>query len=405
MDNKKRYTDATEQLTSLSTGSFLEMGFQSELEQRYQEVQREWYCDAIRISSLLAVLLLATSYVVEWSTGIRLGTETLIVRGLAIAMLLGTYLYARKSQRMTWKYWVVAVNTIVVSGTLLLIAQEISQPVKMMYYCNVFFVEVVVFTFVRLPLNFTNTLGLVLLLMVGAAVYLDSMSLQVSSHILFFMFSGTLISVMVSIKTEKMSRESFLKSQLIDHEKSQLRALNDRINEEASLDRVTRLCNRIAFEDKLLSYWSLSTQKSSWFILVAVHVEHFAYFNEQRGTECGDDLLREIARKVKVVLLDKDDLACRISGGRFVIMLTGTERVANSQLEKLRENLSQLTVLDRFPTTRENVYLSWGRVTLEPDTDRDPRGLLDRMFRHLVPLDKNALSCRGHDQQSQVGGL
>ena len=88
-----------------------------------------------------------------------------------------------------------------------------------------------------------------------------------------------------------------------------------------------------------------------------------------------------------------------------MVMLTGTERVANSQLEKLRENLSQLTVLDRFPTTRENVYLSWGRVTLEPDTDRDPRGLLDRMFRHLVPLDKNALCCRGSDQQAQAGSM
>jgi len=405
VDNNKRYTDATEQLTSLKSGSFLEMGFPRELEQRYQEVQKDWYCDAIRISSLLAVLLLATSYVVEWSTGIHLGVGTLIVRGLAIALLLGTYLYARKSRRLTWKYWVVAVNTVMVSGTLLLIAQEISQPIKMMYYCNVFFVEVVVFTFVRLPLNFTNTLGLLLLLMVGGAVYLDTMSLEESAHILFFMLSGTLISVLVSIKTEKLSRESFLKSELIEYEKSQLRALNDRINVEASLDRVTRLCNRMAFEDRLLSYWSLSTQNAQWFIMVAIHVERFAYFNEQRGTECGDDLLREVARKIRVLLLDKHDAACRISGGRFVIMLTGTEQMVNKQLESMRENLSQLTVLDRFPTTRENVYLSWGRVTIEPDSDRDPRGLLDRMFRHLVPLDNNALSCEARNQQNRAGGF
>ena len=52
VDNNKRYTDATEELTCLRTGSFLEMGFVGELEQRYQEGQKEWYCDAIRISSL-----------------------------------------------------------------------------------------------------------------------------------------------------------------------------------------------------------------------------------------------------------------------------------------------------------------------------------------------------------------
>ena len=405
MDNNKRYTDATEELTCLRTGSFLEMGFVGELEQRYQEGQKSWYCDAIRISSLLAALLLSISYVVEWSTGLYLSPLTLTIRGLVIAALMGTYLYARRSKRLTWKYWVVAANTLMVSGTLLLIAQEISQPIKLMYYCNVFLVEVVVFTFIRLPLNFTNTLGLVLLLMVGTAVYLDTMSLEISAHVIFFMFSSTVVSVMVSIKTEKMSRESFLKSQLIEHEKNQLRSLNDRINTDASLDRVTRLYNRMTFEDKLLTRWSLCSQEGSWLVLVAIHVEHFAFFNEQRGTEMGDDLLREIARKIRVVLIDKEDAACRISGGRFVVMLTGSESVVDGQLEKLRENLSHLTVMERAAVVQDTTYLSWGRVLLEPDSDRDPRGLLDRMFRHLVALERNALCCRQMGQQQNAGGM
>ncbi|MEE2731635.1 MAG: GGDEF domain-containing protein [Pseudomonadota bacterium] len=404
MDNNKRYTDATEELTCLRTGSFLEMGFMSELEQRYQEGQKDWYCDAIRISSLLAALLLSFSYVVEWSTGLHLSPLTLTIRGLVIATLMGTYLYARRSKRLTWKYWVVAVNTLLVSGTLLLIAQEVSQPIKLMYYCNVFLVEVVVFTFIRLPLNFTNTLGLVLLLMVGAAVYLDTMSLEISSHVLFFMFSSTVVSVMVSIKTERMSRESFLKSQLIEHEKNQLRALNDRVNADASLDRVTRLMNRVSFEDKLLTHWSLCSQTGKWLVLVAVHIEHFAYLNEQRGAETGDDLLREIARKIRAVLVGKEDNASRISGGRFVVLLTGDEALVNSQLERLRESLSHLTVLERAAVVQDALYLSWGRVLLEPDSDRDPRGLLDRMFRHLVPLEKNALCCRQENTRHNIGG-
>lgn len=404
MDNNKRYSEATEQLASLRSGSFLEMGFSRELEQRYQDVQTDWYRDAIRISSLLAALLLSASYVVEWSTNIQLSFMTLAVRAISIVGLLGTYLYARKSKRMTWKYWVVTCNTLIISGTLLIMAQEISQPIKMMYYCNVFFVEIVVFTFVRLPLNFTNTLGLVLLLMVGAAVYLDTMDLQVSAHVLFFMLSGTLIAVMVAIKSERISRESYLKSELIEFEKNQLRDLNDRINEEARLDRVTRLLTRVAFEDKLLSTWSLFSHNQQWLVLVALHIEHFAYFNEQRGTECGDDLLREVSRKVKSVLMDRDDVACRVSGGRFVIMFTGSEQVVNRQLENLRQKLGHLTILERYPATREVVYLSWGRVMLEPGSDRDPRGLIDRMFMHLVALENHALCCREHES-ANLGSL
>ena len=404
VENNKRYADATQELTCLRTGSFLDMGFAGDLEQQYREGQKEWYRDAIRISSLLAALLLSASYVVEWLTGLHPSPVTLSIRGVVVAALLGTYFYAGRSKRLTWKYWVVAANTIMVSATLLLIAQEISQPIKLMYYCNVFLVEIVVFTFIRLPLNFTNTLGLVLLLMVGGAVYLDNMNYEISAHIVFFMFSSTVVSVMVSIKTEKMSRESFLKSQLLEHEKNQLRVLNERINEDASQDRVTRLLNRVAFEDKLLTHWSFCSQNEKWLVMVAIHIEHFAFFNEQRGTELGDDLLREVARKIRVVLIDKEDAASRISGGRFVVMLTGSEAVVNGQLERLRENLSSLTVLQRAAVVPDTIYLSWGRVLLEPDSDRDPRGLLDRMFRHLVALERHALCCRQEAGQQSLGG-
>jgi len=394
VDNKKRYSDATEQLSTLRNGSFLEMGFPPELEQSYQEGQTVWYRDAIRISCLLAVVLLVLSYVVEWSTHIQLTLEPLLARAASILLLLGTFIYAHKSRRMRWKYWVVAVNTLLLVGTLLVIAQQVPQPVKMMYYCNVFFVEVVVFAFIRLPLNFTNTLGLVLLLMVGAAVYVDGMGQDIAAHIMFFMFSGTLISVLVAIKSERMSRKSYIKSELLEHEKRQLRALNDRVNAESGLDRVTRLMNRGAFEDKLMSSWSLSSQEGGVLMLVAIHIEYFAYFNEQRGMECGDDLLREMARKIRVALLDRGDVACRISGGRFVVLLNGSEQLVNQQLETLRDNLSSLVVLERSQVTRDAVYLSWGRVILGPDTDRDPRGLLDRMFKHLVRLDRTPLRCR-----------
>lgn len=402
VDNNKRYAEVTEHMAALRTKSFWEMLFSPELEQRYQQVQNDWYRESIRISSLMAILLLSTSYIVEWGTDIYLVWYTLVIRAIAIVALLATYWYARRSQHLTWKFWFVAFNTLLIASTLLLMAQETTQPIKLMYYCNVFFVEVVVFTFIRLPLNFTNTLGLVLLLMVASALYLDSMTLQVSAHVMFFMLSGTLISVMVSIKTEKMSRESFLKSEMIQYEKSQLRDLNDRINEEVSLDRVTRLMNRVAFEDKLLSTWSLATQNDRLLMMVAIHVEYFSYFNEQRGAECGDDLLREISRKIRSVLMDANDLGCRISGGRFVLLLSGTENVMNSQLESLREKLLHLSALERAPAMKDKVYLSWGRVNLDPEVDRDPRGTIDRMFRHLSAMENHALSCHARNKGQQA---
>lgn len=392
MDNNKRYTEATQQLARLRSGSVLEMGFSRDLESHYQSLQTNWYRDAIGISSLLAILLLASSYLVELGTAIGLSATTLLLRGLSIVLLLSTYIYTRYSRRMTWKYWVVAVNTLVLVSTLLLMAQETAQPIKMMHYCHVILVEVTVFTFIRLPLNFTNTLGVVLMLLLGTALYLDNITLEAAIHLLFFMLGGTLVSVLVAIKTERMARENFLRAELLQLEKMQLRDLNDRINLESSLDRVTRLHNRSAFEDKLLGIWSLASQQDENLTLVAINIEHFAYFNEQRGVECGDDLLREIARKIRTVLLERHDLACRLSGGRFVLLFSGDEPRINRQLEQLRARLGQLTVLQRYAPEAGSVHLSWGRATLDPESDRDPCSMLDRIFRHLVAMESHTMT-------------
>nr|WP_255473925.1 GGDEF domain-containing protein [Ketobacter sp. MCCC 1A13808] len=189
-----------------------------------------------------------------------------------------------------------------------------------------------------------------------------------------------------------MSRESFLKSELIEFEKRHLRDLNERLQEQITLDRVTHLYNRMAFDDKLLSMWSLCSQNDQRLVLVAIHIERFGYFNEKRGAESGDDLLREMSRKIRSVLQDSNDAAARISGGRFVVLLTGAEKEVNEQLEALRGQLLNLSTLQRCTVLEGKVYLSWGRVNLEVDIDRDPRGVIDRMFNHLGPIEDLVLS-------------
>lgn len=387
MDNKQ-YSEVLEHLTTLRKGSLWDLSFSSSLEQQYQHGQNDWYRDSIRVSSLLAVVLLLSGHLIEWGTGVQVSPIAMLVRALAMIGLLLTYLYIRRSKRLTWKYWWVCANTLLITGALLVLAHDLIQPFKMIYYSDVFFVEVVVFAFIRLPFNFTNTLGLLLLLMVATGLYLDNMSLQLSIHVFFFLIAGSLIAMMISIKTEKMSRENFLKTLMISYEKNHLRALNDKLNEQLSLDRITHLFNRIAFEDRLLSSWSIGGSKNHH-MLVAIQVENFAHFNENYGEEVGDDLLREVARKIRNVLVDEQDFAARISGGRFILLLSGAMNSQEYYLEKLRSKLLNLTTLQRETEQGGGIYLSWGRVLMDADFDRDPRGIIDRMYGHLQAIEKN----------------
>ncbi len=391
MDNKN-HTDVLDNLSTLRSGSIWSLEFSPALEKNYQFSQNEWYRDAIQVSVVLAILLMVLGFCLELGTGVTVGTKATIARGIAMASLLGAYLYMKRSLRLTWKFWVVSLNTMLVAVTLLLLAHDATnQTLKIVYYCYIFFLEVVVFAFVRLPLNFTTTLGLVLLLMVGGALYFDSIAVQLAAHIVFFLLGGTLLAVMVSVKTEKVSRSSFLKAQLILHQKEQLRVLNDQLTEQSRLDRVTRLLNRVAFEDQLMSQWTLAHQSKQNLALVAIHIEQFTYFNERYGTDMGDDFLREISRKIRSLLVDKEHIASRISGSRFVILLANPAAASSSDLlEKLRGKLLSLSTLKKCQND-ESVYLTWGRVLLEADLDRDPRGTIDRMFKHLTPVNETSV--------------
>lgn len=391
MDNKN-HTDVLDNLSTLRSGSIWSLEFSPALEKNYQFSQNEWYRDAIQVSVVLAILLMVLGFCLELGTGVTVGTKATVARGIATASLLGAYLYMKRSLRLTWKFWVVSLNTMLVAVTLLLLAHDATnQTLKIVYYCYIFFLEVVVFAFVRLPLNFTTTLGLVLLLMVGGALYFDSIAVQLAAHIVFFLLGGTLLAVMVSVKTEKVSRSSFLKAQLILHQKEQLRILNDQLTEQSRLDRVTRLLNRVAFEDQLMSQWTLAHQSKQNLALVAIHIEQFTYFNECYGTDMGDDFLREISRKIRSLLVDKEHIASRISGSRFVILLANPAAASSSDLlEKLRGKLLSLSTLKKCQND-ESVYLTWGRVLLEADLDRDPRGTIDRMFKHLTPVNETSV--------------
>ncbi len=390
MDNKK-HVEVLDHLTALRNGAPWDLFFAPVLEQNYQHSQIDWYRESIRVSSLLGVLLLVVSHLVEWITEVHPHILGVAARAVAILSLIGAYVYVSRSKTLSWKYWFVTANTILVTGALLILAHGIDPPIKQFYYSNIFFVEVVVFAFIRLPMNFTSTLGLVLLIMIASALYLDTMTRQMAAHIMFFLINGTIVALMVSLKTEKMSREGFLQSQLIYHEKNQLRELNDRLNDQMSLDRVTHLHNRMAFEDKLLSNWTLACSNKQPLIMIAIHVEQFAYFNEKNGSEAGDDLLREVARKIRATLADRQDLVARISGGRFLILFSHNGGKIDFILEKMRSKLLSLTALERYENAHEKVYLSWGLVELEPDSDRDPRGLIDRMYNYLTAIQQSKL--------------
>lgn len=406
MDNKKKYAEVVEKLAALRNAPFWELFFDSPLEQQYQHALSRWYKETVRASSLLAALLILASQVVDALHRADLPVWVQAWRGIVVLCLLGCYLYAHRSTGGRWLHWLACANGVLVVALFLLIARYSAEPIKQIYYTNIFFVEIVLFGFIRPPINFSSTTALLMVLLVAPALYLDQMALRSSTYLLFLLMAGTLLCMMIAYRIEKFSRRSFLQNELIQLERDQLRDLNTQLSEQFSQDRVTRLQNRMSFEDSLLQACSACTSNGRRIMLLAIQIDQFSRFNDHVGDDKGDDLLRDIARHLRTLFNEVDGAAARLGGGRFVALChVHDDALLRQALESLRARLLTLPVLQQEEWLNRGISLSWGGVHVQVSDERDPRTLIDRIFRHLVALESQAMTFEHYQALTRRAGF
>lgn len=91
------------------------------------------------------------------------------------------------------------------------------------------------------------------------------------------------------------------------------------LHERSTLDSLTGLLNRITFIEKFNAILSTSGPEAQH-ALIMLDVDNFKTINDSLGHNVGDELLVQIAGKLKVALRS-DDLCGRLGGDEFVICL------------------------------------------------------------------------------------
>lgn len=106
-----------------------------------------------------------------------------------------------------------------------------------------------------------------------------------------------------------------------------VRALGSQLEEarrESSVDPLTRLANRKAFEEFIehtIALHMLSGEPAS---LLMIDMDQFKYANDTFGHPVGDAVLRIVGDCLSRVFLRRCDLVCRYGGDEFAVVLTET---------------------------------------------------------------------------------
>ncbi|WP_299915771.1 diguanylate cyclase [uncultured Roseobacter sp.] len=150
--------------------------------------------------------------------------------------------------------------------------------------------------------------------------------------------------------------------------------MRDQLQERSVRDPLTGLFNRRHMTDYLRTMIQSAQRNESPFSMLYMDVDHFKKFNDNHGHDAGDMVLRTVGEALERAC-DGDEIACRMGGEEFMLLLPGTDRqTAEHRAEKLRRAIEAIT-LRYGEKNLPRITVSVG-VALFPDHGQMPQDLL-----------------------------
>lgn len=97
-------------------------------------------------------------------------------------------------------------------------------------------------------------------------------------------------------------------------------AKNEKLNYLAFYDALTNLPNRALFNDRLEQWSSAANREQRQLAIVTLNLERFRNVNETLGRQVGDELLRQVGRRLKTAM-PNSDMVARINADHFALAI------------------------------------------------------------------------------------
>lgn len=167
-------------------------------------------------------------------------------------------------------------------------------------------------------------------------------------------------------------------------------AANERIRFLAHHDILTGLPNRVQLRQRLNDALLLDNLKSCATATLCLDLDNFKNVNDALGHQYGDELLRQLAERLRKVLRSHDTLA-RLGGDEFAVILPGLSKPADAAeaAQRLIEAVKPEFLIDGH---RVSVGISVG-IALAPGDHTTPEKLLRYADMALYEAKRNGRNC------------
>lgn len=166
--------------------------------------------------------------------------------------------------------------------------------------------------------------------------------------------------------------------------KAELETANRELARLASVDGLTGLANRRAFDVSAAREFSRCARESKPMSLILIDVDAFKLYNDAHGHLAGDECLRLVSRRLAEFARRPADLVARYGGEEFAVVLPDTDAEAAALLaERMRVGVEALELFHGRSAVSQDVTISVGVATGRPTVGADLDALIDASDRAL----------------------
>ena len=188
-----------------------------------------------------------------------------------------------------------------------------------------------------------------------------------------------------SEKLEQMVQERTLELEITLRE---LNEVNQKLTEQNTIDSLTGVKNRSAFDRRLIAEGRISRRQQTPMALLMVDIDKFKSINDQYGHLAGDHSIQTIAQVLSDILKRPTDLVSRFGGEEFAIILPSTDAEGAQQVaEQIRQTISEQEIThngQHIPLT-----VSIGVSADIIDSDEHPMLLLEQADKALYQAKRS----------------
>ncbi|HEX6833267.1 MAG TPA: two-component regulator propeller domain-containing protein [Rudaea sp.] len=150
----------------------------------------------------------------------------------------------------------------------------------------------------------------------------------------------------------------------------ELRAANDQLRRLASLDGLTRIANRGAFDEVLARRWSEHRNARRPLALLLCDIDAFKAYNDTYGHQAGDAALIRVAAALAALARSDEDLAARYGGEEFALLLAGCDaREAGDIAQRVLDAVRGLGIRHDGSGVAPRITISIGIAAFVPERD------------------------------------